>query len=349
MTPNQQKPRPLPLFLDLVREIAVEDPVLSAKALKGLALYQQAERRPSARATIIAAQKGRVRLLDYGGEGPPVIFVPSIINPHFILDLAPGNSLAEFVRAQGFRVLLVDWGYPTPADRAEDIGAHVTDYLVPLIDDVRSASAPPHLVGYCLGGVMALAAAHLAEVASLSMIASPWHFDHYGEDRAMLAGLWTDNQEACAALGLVPMEVLQTAFWRMDPDRTVRKYARLPEITPDKLAQFVALEDWANDGAPLTYAAGEQLFAAFFTGNLTGKGEWSVGGQRISPETLPCPARQFVSTTDRIVPVDSCPDSIEAIPSPAGHVGMVVGSTARPTLWSPLAKWLSQVQHKRQS
>ena len=349
MNLNLQKPRPLPLFLDLVREIAVEDPVLSAKALQGLSLYQQAARRDAARTVDIAAQKGRVRLLDYGGEGPDIVFVPSIINPHFILDLAPGNSLAEFVRAQGFRVLLVDWGYPDPSDREENIAAHVTEYLVPLLDDVRTASGAPHLVGYCLGGVMALAAAHLAEVASLSMIAAPWHFDHYGDDRAMLSGLWTDNKEACATLGLVPMEVLQTAFWRMDPDRTVRKYAQLVGASSDKLAQFVALEDWANDGAPLTYAAGEELFVSLFTDNMTGNGGWSVGGKIISPETLPCPARQFVSTTDRIVPVDSCPDAIEAIPSPAGHVGMVVGSTARSTLWSPLAKWLSQVQHKRQS
>lgn len=349
MTPNQQKPRPLPLFLDLVREMALEDATLSAKALQGLALYQQAERQVPARQFDIAAQKGRVRLLDYGGDGPTIIFVPSIINPHFILDLAPGNSLAEFVRAQGYHVLLVDWGYPAPSDRHEDIGVHITDYLVPLVQEVRRVSGPAHLVGYCLGGVMALAAAHLVEVASLSMIASPWHFDHYGDDRAMLSGLWNDNEEACDALGLVPMEILQTAFWRMDPDRTVRKYAKLVGASPEKLAQFVALEDWANDGAPLTYAAGQELFVSLFTDNITGNGRWSVGGKAITPETLLCPARQFVSTTDRIVPVDSCPDAIEAIPSPAGHVGMVVGSTARPTLWSPLAKWLSQVQHKREA
>lgn len=346
MNLHQQKPRPLPLFLDLVREMAVHDPALSAKALQGLAIYQQADRDVSERAVDIAAQKDRVRLIDYGGEGPNVLLVPSIINPHFILDLAPENSLAAFIRAQGFRVLLVDWGYPAPSDRAEDIGAHVTDYLVPLIEELASISGVPHLVGYCLGGVMTLAAAHLVSVASLSMIASPWHFDHYGEDRAMLSGLWTDNKEACDALGLVPMEVLQTAFWRMDPDRTVRKYAKLADTPADKLQQFVALEDWANDGAPLTYAAGEELFSSFFTDNITGKGAWRVGGTLITPETLPCPARQFVSTTDRIVPVDSCPDAIDAIPSPAGHVGMVVGSTARSTLWSPLAKWLSQVQHK---
>lgn len=163
----------------------------------------------------------------------------------------------------------------------------------------------------------------------------------------MLNRLWADNEAACARLGLVPMEVLQTAFWRMDPERTVKKYARLADSSPDQLAQFVALEDWANDGEPLTFSAGEELFTALFRDNRPGSGQWIIAGQTVSPEALSCPARQFASTGDRIVPFDACPDGIETMASPAGHVGMVVGSSARASLWDPLANWLSQVQHKR--
>lgn len=345
-----QRPRPLPLFLDLVREAAGTNPVLAARALEGLRLYQSAERRDQERLQNVLAQAGRVRLVDYGGNGPPVIFVPSLINPHIILDLAEGNSLIGYIAAAGFRPLLVDWGKPTIADASENLADHITHYIVPLIHEIEETTGQmPHLVGYCLGGTMALAAAHLAPVASLSLIASPWHFDRYGDDRSMLSGLWTDNQEACTQLGFVPMEVLQAAFWRMDPSRTVQKFADLAARNENQIAQFVQLEDWANDGAPLTYAAGEDLFTNLFRENITGAGKWTVGGKIITPATLPCHARQFVSTTDRIVPLDSCAEGIPNIPSPAGHVGMVVGSSARATLWDPLAKWLSQVQHDSKS
>lgn len=341
---NRNYPRPLPLFLDLVRETAIVDPALASRAMAGLRRYQEAPRRDAARPQHIAAQIGRVRLIDYGGEGAPVVFIPSLINPHIVLDLTPENSLIRHIRSQGFRPFLVDWGQPQRDHATETLNDHITRYLVPLIGSVAERHGAPHLVGYCLGGTIAVAAAHLAPAASLSLIAAPWHFDHYGEDKAMLAGLWTDNQEACAALGLVPVEVLQIAFWRMDPARTVMKYARLADADDAMLAQFIALEDWANEGAPLTFAAGKALFEELFAGNLSGNGQWTISGHTILPETLPCPSRQFVSTTDRIVPLASCPSAIEQIPSSAGHVGMVVGSSAHTTLWEPMAKWLSQVQ-----
>src|SRR3546814_13425378 len=56
----------------------------------------------------------------------------------------------------------------------------------------------------------------------------------------------------CERLGYVPMEVLQSGFWALDPARTIRKYAAfadLPEKS-DEAQGFVRLEDWANEGAP---------------------------------------------------------------------------------------------------
>ncbi len=348
MTPPQV-PRPLPLFLDLVREVAADDPELARRAMEGLRRYQAAERQAYTRPARVVAQQGRVRLIDYGTPSgddlTPVIFVPSVINPPIILDLAEGNSLLRFIAAHGFRPLLLDWGEPGPTEADETLGDHVSQYLVPLVETIAERGCSPHIVGYCIGGTMALAAAHLGPVASLAMIASPWHFDHYGEDRAMLAGLWSDNAAMCRRLGLVPMELLQVAFWRMDPERTVRKYARVADADTATLAQFTVLEDWANEGAPLTWAAGRELMEDLFAANVTGSARWKVEGEVITPETVPCPARQFVSSSDRIVPAASCAAAIPQISAHSGHVGMVVGSSARTALWEPLANWLSQVQH----
>ncbi|MBL7373670.1 alpha/beta hydrolase, partial [Escherichia coli] len=77
------------------------------------------------------------------------VFVPSLINPPFILDLAPGNSLLEWLAAQGLRPLLVDWGAPAPEDRGQGIDHHVAGLLLPLLD---ALGEPPLLAGYCLGG-----------------------------------------------------------------------------------------------------------------------------------------------------------------------------------------------------
>jgi len=316
-------------------------------AMTGLAAYQTANR-PSFRAAITAVQHvGRVTLYDCGGAvaARPVILVPSLINPPYILDL-PGASLARAMAAAGLRPLLVDWGTPDGADAEQDVGAHAADMLVPLIE---SLAEPPVLVGYCLGGTIATAAAALAPVAGLATLAAPWRFTGYGRARETMIDLWQHAEPGCAALGLVPMEVLQAGFWRLDPARTVAKYAAFGRMDPDSQAAhaFVRLEDWANAGAPLPFAVGRDLFETFVRDDAPGSGTWRVGGTRIDPRALHCPTVEFVSLTDRIVPAASAAGLADRRDLAIGHVGMIVGSRARASLWQPLLDWIEQLAPSR--
>ena len=339
----QHGPRPLPLFLDMLRSETAGSDCDHAAAMAGLAAYQRATRPPSRSLGTAVQHAGRVTLRDCGGDcgggGRPVVFVPSLINPPDILDLGE-TSLVRWIAAQGHRALLVDWGSPGAADRDSDIAAHVAALLVPLIE---SLDAPPVLVGYCLGGTIATAAAALTPVAGLATIAAPWRFTGYGAARAAMIELWQAAEPTCAALGLVPMEMLQAGFWRLDPKRTIAKYAAFGRMTPDSVAAeaFVRLEDWANAGAPLPYAVGRDLFETFVRDDAPGRGAWHVGGSAIDPLALPCPAIEFVSATDRIVPAATAAGLRNRRDLMIGHVGMIVGSRARAELWAPLADWVA--------
>ncbi|WP_342251012.1 alpha/beta fold hydrolase [Sphingomonas sp. OTU376] len=343
----QHGPRPLPLFLSLLRSETATSPERRAAALAGLKAYQEAER-PAERAPKPAiAAAGRASLRDYGGSGVPVVFVPSLINPPFILDLAPGNSLLEWLATQGVRPLLVDWGTPGPADRDQGIDHHIAGLLLPLLDALEE---PPILAGYCLGGTLAMAAAMLRPVRGLVTIAAPWRFRRYGDfARAAIAAQWEAAQTACARLGLVPMEVLQSGFWQLDPARTIAKFERFARLEPgsDQAAAFLALEDWANAGAPLTYAAGAEMFERFFRADRPGSGRWWVHGTRILPSRLACPALELLSTTDRIVPAATAAGLAERQSLALGHVGMIVGGRAREMVWEPLRDWLLAAAHTK--
>ena len=120
----------------------------------------------------------------------------------------------------------------------------------------------------------------------------------------------------------------------------------LPRVSAEARA-FVALEDWANAGAPLPYAAGRQMFDDFFAADLPGSGRWQIAGKPVDPHALACPTLSFVSTTDRIVPAASAPDFGERRTLALGHVGMVVGSRGRAALWEPLRDWLLAVGRTR--
>lgn len=341
----QHGPRPLPLFLDLMREQTEADPARRAAVLAGLRAYQSAIRVRRPCDTPIVARAGRAVLRDYGGNGPPAVFVPSLINPPFILDLAEKNSLLRWLAGQGVRPLLVDWGDPSGGISADlDVAGHVTDLLLPLIEQLGE---PVHLAGYCLGGTMTLAAAMHAPIRSLCLIAAPWRFAGFGEQaRSEIGELWQAAKPTAETLRLVPMEVLQTGFWRLDPNRTVSKYETHGRLDPlsETARNFVALEDWANAGAPLTFAAGCELFEDFVANDVTGRKAWRVGGKIVDPRKIAVPALEFVSLHDRIVPAASSARFTNKRLLGLGHVGMIVGTRAREQLWQPLAAMLSQTQ-----
>ncbi|MFD1786282.1 alpha/beta hydrolase [Sphingomonas floccifaciens] len=337
----QHAPRPFPLFLSMLRSETAQNRDRQAAALKGLARYQAASRLPRPAPMPAIATAGRASLRDYGGTGRPVVFVPSLINPPFVLDLAPDQSLLRWLASEGLRPLLVDWGEPTPADRNEDVTAHIERRLLPML---AALDEPPILVGYCLGGTIALAAARAAGAHAVGLIAAPWHFAGFPQKaRADIAALWDAARPTCEALGIVPMEVLQSGFWKLDPGRTIAKYEALAEADETTLARFVALEDWANAGAPLTLAAGRQMFEDFFAADAPGSGHWRVAGEHVDPAALSCPIADFVSLTDRIVPATTSVGVGTRHDVGAGHVGMIVGSRARALLWEPLADWLKTV------
>jgi polyhydroxyalkanoate synthase len=331
----------------MLQSETAESPERRTAALAGLRAFQDAKRERPRRPKPARFRKGRVRLRDYSGKGAggrPVIFVPSLINPAQILDLSADVSLLEWLATRGVRPLLVDWGNPPQRDRSMDLTLHVETLLLPLIAKVTErCGQPPVLAGYCLGGTMALAAACAAPVAGLALIATPWRFSGFGRARGEIAALWNTAKTACETMGLVPVEVLQSGFWRLDPAKTVAKYEAFARLEPGSARQkaFIALEDWANGGAPLPYGAGRQLMEDCIAADLPGSGAWRVGGVLADPARLTCPTIEFVSRHDRIVPAASAADLPDRHEVGAGHVGMIVGSRRHAELWEPLADWLT--------
>jgi polyhydroxyalkanoate synthase len=334
---HEHAPRPLPLFLELLRKVSENDRELARDALAGLRAYQAARRSPSPPAKAEIARIGGATLRNHGGGGPPAVLIPSLINPPNILALDAQVSLADAIARMGRNALLLDWG---PADQRSDlsVAGHVEGLLMPLLGKLDEPAA---LVGYCLGGTMAIAAANLVAVERVATLASPWNFTHYPDSsRAALQDMWRHSQVASRELGALPMEVLQAAFWSLDPERTVRKFAEFGRLDPasDEARRFVALEDWANEGEPLPFAAARELIEDLFGRDLPGSGQWQIGGREVS-DGVQVPLQNLLARHDRIAPEATAPRG-EAIAIASGHVGMIVGS-ARANLHEALGRFLT--------
>ncbi|WHO37189.1 alpha/beta hydrolase [Sphingobium sp. AP49] len=318
------------------------------RAFIGLRRYQEAQRLALPSPPALVATVGAARLLRYRSDlawqsdRAPIVFIPSLINPPQVLDLSESRSMLRHMAAAGHDAHLVDWGTPSAADRELGLDQHITDRLIPML---AALPRPPILVGYCLGGTIAIAAAALHRVTALATIASPWDFAGFpSADLAEIAALWRGAKPVCDRLGYVPMEALQSGFWALDPQRTVQKYAAFADIVPgsDEERAFLAVEDWANEGAPLTYAAGQQLFETLYAANASGRAEWRVGGAIVNPATLTCPTLSIASAIDRIVPAAAAPPLTESRILNLGHVGMILSQRAPDMLWDPLSLWLSR-------
>jgi len=324
------------LFLELVRMVAQRDPQLALAALDGLRGYEEAEPAPPFPPHPLIASAGPASLRDHGGAGPIAILIPSLINPPHILDLDPEVSLAAAIAGMNRHVLLLDWG--EARDRAElSVSGHIEQLLLPLLRDLGEPAA---LIGYCLGGTMAIAAANLAPAERVVTLAAPWNFAAYpAEGRASLQSMWRHSRDAAQALGALPMEVLQAAFWSLDPERTVAKFARYADLDPTSAdaRRFVQLEDWANQGEPLPCVAAGELIEDFFGADRPGSGGWTIAGRTITDQ-LAVPILHFTAAHDRITPAVTAPEG-QTVEIPSGHVGMIVG-TAREQLHAGLKVFL---------
>ena len=78
-----------------------------------------------------------------------------------------------------------------------------------------ASDEPVALVGYCLGGTMAIAAANLIECERVATLAAPWHFSLYPDaSRQSLEDMWTHAEAAAESLARFPWKSCRQASGR---------------------------------------------------------------------------------------------------------------------------------------
>src|SRR6202000_3497179 len=54
----------------------------------------------------------------------PLLVVPPVINKHYVLDLAPGRSMVEYLVAQGQQVFMISWRNPDARNAGGDLDTY---------------------------------------------------------------------------------------------------------------------------------------------------------------------------------------------------------------------------------
>ncbi|MGE0785961.1 MAG: PHA/PHB synthase family protein [Sandaracinaceae bacterium] len=307
----------------------------------------------------VVHRENKWRLLRYRGEpryDTPVLLVPSLINRHYVLDLLPGKSFAEYMAKQGFDVFCIDWGTPSDEDRYLSFDDIVDRYIGRAI---RVASSfgyrdKTHVLGYCMGGTFSSihVAAHPERVASLLTLAAPVQFGDYG-----LLEKWTrsdgfDVHALVGGFGNVPWQLLQASFHMLRPTLSLWKAVKLVDRAWDDrfLDGFFATETWGNDNVDFPGACYATYIGELYRGNRLVRGEMALSGRRVALSDIRCPVLAITFADDNIVPPESATPLVELVGStdkqhlhlPGGHVGAVVSSAAKAQLWPLIADFWAE-------
>jgi polyhydroxyalkanoate synthase len=330
----------------------------SQKFTAGIAKYHAQPLTPRENSFPVLWQQGSARLYDYGAakwsgtvNGMPLLVVPSLVNRAYILDLLPQKSFLQFLSAQGFRPFLMDWDAPSAAEQNFGLADYITERLLPAYEFITAQSGrPPAILGYCMGGNLALALAQLAvpKPPALALLATPWDFHARGMP-SFTAPMAEQLMQMVDQQKHLPVDWLQSFFTALDPFGAVQKFIKFADMDAqsDSGKLFIALEDWLSDGVPLTPKVARDTMQNWYALNTPIKDGWRVANTLINPAALQLPILTVLPQHDRIVSPASAAALARAVPGAfsltpdLGHIGMMVGSGAEAKVWQPLAEWLN--------
>jgi polyhydroxyalkanoate synthase len=294
----------------------------------------------------------------------PVLIVYALINRPYMVDLQEDRSLVRNLLKLGIDVYLIDWGYPSRADRWLTLDDYINGYINDCVDVVceRHGLNEINLLGICQGGTASLCytALHPGKVKNLITMVTP--VDFHVEDG--LLNLWAgcavrgQNQSMNVdllvdAFGNIPEEFMNFGFLMMKPFHLgIRKYLDLIDIldNEDKLLNFLRMEKWIFDSPDQAGQAYRQFVKDFYQENKLITGQLTIGGKQIDLRTIRVPVLNVYAEQDHLVPPASSlalqrylgTEDYTVRSFPVGHIGMYVSGKVQQDLPPTIGQWLKE-------
>jgi len=298
----------------------------------------------------------------HDAAAPPVLLVPPLAAPTSCFDLRRGCSLAEHLLAAGRRPYVIDYGPIAYGDRNLGI-EHWVDEVIPRAIEAVAADAGAEggevqLVGWCLGGIMALlaTAGGAQPVRSVAVVASPFDVTQVPmvaplRPLANLAGGGVGTL-AYKALGGAPAPLVKRMYRLAGFDKYVMKPLTLAANLDDRdfLAQVEAVDEFMRNMLAYPGRTFGQIYHRFLRRNDLADGRIELGGRTLDLADVRVPVLSIAGEDDGIAPrqaVHHVADLLANAPevriatAPGGHLGVLTGRAARRTTWRLLDDFLA--------
>lgn len=286
----------------------------------------------------------------------PVLFVPPLAAPTIAFDLRRGCSMAEHFIAMGHPTYLVEYGSIAFSDRDLGLEFWVRDVLPSAIRTVsRDAGGKPvQLLGWCLGGIMALLAVagdRSLPVASVAAVASPFDFTQVRLAAPLRVASNVTNGFLGSAIyrtfGGAPAPLVKWAFQLTSIDKYLTKPLAIATHLDDRdfLSQIEAVDHFMAHMHAYPGRTMGQLYHRFFRVNDLADGTLDLGDGHgeIELADVRVPVLAVAGKTDVLAPRAAVHHLASLLPNapqvrietaPGGHLGVLTGRGAAATTWS---------------
>jgi polyhydroxyalkanoate synthase len=291
----------------------------------------------------------------------PVLLVPPLAAPTICFDLRRGCSLAEHLLAAGHPTYLLEYGRIGFSDR--ELGLeHWIEEVIPRAVRRVSEDAdgrPVQLVGWCLGGIMALLAAAAdpaLPINALALVASPFDFRQV----RLLQALRPVDQltggrvlsPVYRLLGGAPAPLVKRAFQLTSIERELTK----PLVTlrhlddRDFLAQMEAVDHFMAHMHAYPGRTFGQLYHRFFRVNELAGGRLRLDDRVLDLADVTAPVLSVAGDRDVLAPRAAVHHVGTLLPNaaevrletgPGGHLGVLAGRSAAATTWTWIDDFLA--------
>jgi polyhydroxyalkanoate synthase len=269
----------------------------------------------------------------------PMLIVPPTINKFYVLDLAPGRSVVEYLVRQGQQVFVMSWRNPDQEQGHFDLDTYA-EAVLEARDVAASISGQDsaHVTAACSGGIISAGAlGHLAaegglgKVASLTLLVCA-----LDNARAGTASALTTREAAAAAIaesarkGYLDGQALAGVFAWLRPNDLVWGYVVNNYLLGRKPPAFDVLF-WNQDTVRLAAGLHRDFIRIALANSLTRPGATRVLDSPVDLGTVDVPSYTVAGLKDHIVPWENAYSSAELLGgdsrfvlSTSGHIQALV-------------------------
>jgi polyhydroxyalkanoate synthase len=240
----------------------------------------------------------------------PILILPAWIMKYYILDLSPNNSLVKWLVSEGHTVFIISWRNPNEEDKNLGLDDYYRQGAMAAIDAVCSIvpQTKIHLMGYCLGGTLAMiAAAAMARdgdmrLKSLSLLAAQGDFTKAGE-----LMLFISESE---------ISFLENMMWEkgyLDTKQMAGSFQMLRsyELIWSKMVDdymngkqrgMIDLLAWNADATRMPLKMHTEYLEKLFLNNDFAEGNFKVEGELVAPKDIHVPIFAVSTEKDHVAP-----------------------------------------------